>query len=451
MIAGNVVIYGGGDGSLRAIALVDGKTRWTTPLGTRLRSSPAVAGTSVAVGGVDGTVRVVDLATGKLRWEFQTEGHRLNSADYGFDRRTIQSSPAIQDSLVIVGARDGFVYALGLQDGKQRWRMDHQVSWINSSAAVDSGLAIVGSSDAHFIQAIDLQTGAERWRAPAINIVWGSPAISGSAVYVGDGSGTFFALDRDSGSIRWTWRAGGGIYSSPVVADSTIYFGSDDGGVYALALSSGPPLQRAVFWDSSLTRLAFFRGQEPVRRWLIGRGYDTLDLHTLGPWLERQTEAREPRVIVFAMDVLPAVASAAFRRFLERGGKVVWLGVPPRLWPHHADGSLDLKEVDRASAKELLGVSFEHGNFDPHGATATSAGTRWGLTGWYVSDWGADTTGLGEVLALDDEGLAAAWLRPFGGRPGAGFLRLFGTDWGQVSGRVPSALTVQVAAEIFPQ
>lgn len=451
VITDNLVIYGGGDGSLRALNLNDGKVKWSAPLGTRLRSSPAIAPGLVVVGGADGVVHAVALETGKPAWQFRTEGHTLNSIEYGFDRRTVQSSPAISDSLAIVGARDGFVYAIRLGDGSLAWRMDHHVSWINSSAAIAGGLAVVGTSDGHFTQAIDLKDGRERWRTPSQNIVWGSAAISGTAVYVGDGSGILQALDLTSGAVRWSWRAGGAILSSPVVADSTIYLGSDDGGVYAVALTAGARLQRAVFWDSTLVGSSFFRGQEPVRRWLASRGYDTLAVATLGRWLDARAQDRQPSVVVFAMDVLPAADTAAFRRYLDHGGKVVWLGVPPALWPHRPDGGLDLKDVDREAARRFLGVTIEHGNFDPHGATATPIGTRWGLSGWFVSNWGADTSGLDEVLATDDEGLAAAWVRRFGGRPGSGFIRLYGVDWGDVAGRSPSALSVQVAAEFFPR
>lgn len=112
-------------------------------------------------------------------------------------------------------------------------------------------MAIWGSSDGHFVQAVELASGKERWRAPSENIVWGSAAVAGGMVFVGEGSGLLHVLDLKSGAERWRWRAGGGLFSSPVVADSTLYLGSDDGGVYAVALTAGPALQRAVFWDSA--------------------------------------------------------------------------------------------------------------------------------------------------------------------------------------------------------
>ncbi|MBL0180280.1 MAG: PQQ-binding-like beta-propeller repeat protein [Gemmatimonadetes bacterium] len=450
VISNDVVVVGGGDGVVRALTLTTGAVRWSTPLNTRLRSTPAIADGRVVVGGVDGSLYALALTTGATLWRFRTVGDTLHSENFGFDRRTIQSSPAIQDGLVIVGARDGFGYAVSLRDGVERWRVDHKVSWINASAALADGMAIWGSSDGHFMQAVELSTGKERWRAPSENIVWGSAAVAGGMVFVGEGSGLLHALDLKSGAERWRWRAGGGLFSSPVVADSTLYLGSDDGGVYAVALTAGPPLQRAVFWDSSLVASTFFRGHEPVRHWLRDHGYAMLDANGLTRWLDGQATGA-PSVIVFAMDALPSGAAPALRRYLDQGGKVVWLGVPPTLWPRGADGGLELKDVDRESATRLLGVGFEQGNFDPHGATSTAAGLRWGLTRWHVSNWGADPKTVTDVLAMDDEGLAASWVRRFSGRPGSGFVRLFGVDWGGVSGVAPSALAVQVAAEYFPR
>ncbi len=450
VISNNVVVVGGGDGVVRALTLATGAVRWSTPLNTRLRSTPAIADGRIVVGGVDGSLYALALTTGATLWRFRTVGDTLHSEKFGFDRRTVQSSPAIQDGLVVVGARDGFGYAVSLRDGVERWRVDHQVSWINASAALADGMAIWGSSDGHFVQAVELATGKKRWRAPSENIVWGSAAVAGGMVFVGEGSGLLHALDLKSGAERWRWRAGGGLFSSPVVADSTLYLGGDDGGVYAVALTAGPTLQRAVFWDSSLVASTFFRGHEAVRNWLRDHGYTTLDADGLTKWLDAQASGA-PSVVVFAMDALPAGAAPALRRYLDQGGKVVWLGVPPALWPRMADGGLDLKDVDRGAATRLLGVSFAQGNFDPHGATTTAAGARWGLTRWHVSNWGADPASVTEVLATDDEGLAASWVRRFGGRPGSGFVRLFGVDWGGVSGVAPSALAVQVAAEYFPR
>lgn len=405
----------------------------------------------------DGSLYALSLADGTERWRFDTEGRGLNSANFGFDRRTIQSSPAVADGRVFVGARDGFFYAIDAATGRELWRVDHKVSWVNTSPAVTAGVAIDGSSDGRFVQAVDVTSGVERWRAGTDGIVWSSPAVAGSMVYAGDGTGALYAIDRASGAVAWKWRATGGLFASPVIADSTLYIGSDDGGVYAVALTAGPALRRAVFWDSTLAPRGFFRGHEVVRRRLEEYGYEPLDAPKVERWMADRLADREPSVVVFALDVLPRALAAPspesgpLRRYLESGGKVVWLGVPPLLWPRRPDGGLALADVDRAATRRLLGVAHERTNFDPHGAIATAAGGRWGLEQWWITNWSADPETVSEVLAMDDDRLAAAWVRNYGGRPGSGFVRLYGVDWGGGAGRTPPMVSVPVAAELFPR
>ncbi len=81
-----------------------------------MRSSPALAGGKLYVGSADGTLYALDPASGREIWRFDTEGHALESGKFGFDRRTIQSSPAVADGRVFVGSRDGFLYARGCRD-----------------------------------------------------------------------------------------------------------------------------------------------------------------------------------------------------------------------------------------------------------------------------------------------------------------------------------------------
>jgi outer membrane protein assembly factor BamB len=457
VIAGDLVLCGGGDGVLRAIDARTGRVRWSRALGAVIRSSPAVSNGAVYVGAADGSVYALALTDGAIRWRFDTEGRSLNSADFGFDRKTVQSSPAVVDGRVLIGARDGFFYAIDAQTGKQLWRVDHKVSWVNSSPAVVGSVAITGSSDGHFVQAVDLATGTERWRANTEGVVWSSPAVTGSLVYVGDGVGWLYAIDRTTGEIVWKWRAAGGLFSSPVIHDSALYIGSDDGGVYALALTAGAALRRAVFWDSALVARGFFRAHDAVRQRLEEYDYEPLDAARIQRWIGERLADHAPSVVVFALDVLPptlaapAPDSGVLRRYLESGGKVVWLGVPPLLWPRRPDGDLSLADVDRAATRRLLGVTHERSNFDPHGASATALGVRWGMEQWWIANWSADPETVTDVLAYDDDGLAAAWVRSYGGRDGSGFLRLYGVDWGVAAGRTPPFVSVPVAAELFPR
>ncbi|HEY6233886.1 MAG TPA: hypothetical protein VIW69_02125 [Candidatus Elarobacter sp.] len=89
---------------------------------------------------------------------------------------------------------------------------------------------------------------------------------------------------------------------------------------------------------------------------------------------------------MFAIDHLPAALAGdeprtgAFRRYLDAGGKVVWPGIAPLLFPSDPKtGDADFKNIGRGAAKNLHGVSFENTNFDVVSATPTAAGEAWGL------------------------------------------------------------------------
>jgi len=454
--ADGTLYFGSGDGHVYAVEPRSGKLRWRFATGGRVRSSPAVADGRVYVGSADGTLYALDAASGRERWRFETEGHVLESGEFGFDRRTIQASPAVADGLVFVGSRDGFLYAVDAATGKQVWRVDHRMSWVNTSPAIADGVVYAGSSDERFLQAVDARTGRERWRVATERPVWSSPAIAGDMVYVGDGSGTVYAVDRASGRERWRHKAGRRIFSSPVIANGLLYVGNDDGGIYAIR-GSEAALLRAVFWDSTLAKASRVVAHRELRDYLVERGYQLLDTRALAGFLANRVQDRSPSVVVFSMDHLPAaVAPAAadtvlFRRYLNAGGKVVWPGIPPLIWPRDpATGEgTDYIRIDRAGTARLLGVDHARSNFDNYGAVVTDAGLRWGLSGWWDSNWGVDPSGVTETLALDDNGLASSWVRSYGGPPGTGFVRVYGGNW-SAGGPTASFAAVQAVAEYLP-
>ena len=453
-VAGGLALLGGSDGQVWAVDAADGSVRWRFRTGGRVRSSPAVVDGRVYVGSMDGTLYALELASGRLVWRFDTEGHTLESGKFGFDRRTIQSSPAVVGGQVFVGSRDGHLYAVDAATGRQLWRADHEESWVNSSPAVAGGLVFAGSSDNRFVQAVDARTGKERWRTPTERLVWSSPAVAGDFVYVGDAAGTLYALDRATGAERWRYRSGRRIYSSPVLADGLLYVGNDDGAVYALR---GHPvgLRRAVFWDSAYARANWIAGHTGIRDYLANRGYEVLEAPALARFLAERLADGTPSVVVFAIDHLPATVAATaadttlFRRYLGAGGKAVWLGTPPFVWPKDVKtGAVEYTGVNRPAAAGLLGVDHTSSNFDTYGVSATDAGRRWGLSGWWDANWAVDTAAVSEVLGLDERGLAAAWVKRYGGPPGTGFVRINGG--GANGGPNPNVAEIQAVAEYRP-
>jgi outer membrane protein assembly factor BamB len=454
-ITGTRIYIGGIDGNVYALDARSGAVIWRLRTGGRIWSSPAVAGDAVYVGSLDGKLYKADAANGALRWAYATDGAALDSGAFGYDRRTIQSSPSVGDGIAYVGSRDGTLYAVDAERGTLRWRFDNSVFWSNTSPARANGLVYAGNSDGLFVQGVDARSGKEAWKYTTALQVFASPSVAGDAVYTGDWAGYFYAVDAKNGALLWKYRTDGRrIMSSAAIDGGHLVFGSDDGMVYDLRLGTRA-LRRAVFYDAAYAKATHLRSSDAIRDYFSKRGYDVLDEAALAAFLRDRTADRAPSVVVFAIDHLPAALagdqprSGAFRRYLDAGGKVVWPGIAPLLFPADPKtGDADFKNIGRAAARTLLDVSFENTNFDVVSATPTAPGAAWGLQSWMLSSWDADADSVTTVLARDEWHSAAAWVKSYGGPPGSGFVRIPVVH--SAEGNPLNLTTIQLAAERFP-
>lgn len=432
-VTDQLVIVGATDGTLYALARADGSVRWRGRTEGRIHSSPAIHHGTAFVGSFDGSVYAFDLQSGERRWRFDTEGRSLDSEAVGFDRRSIIASPAVTDSTVYIGSRDGSFYAIDSGTGRLRWKVAHDGgSWSISSPGVDGGMVYDASSDARFVHALSARTGERTWRTSTPGPVWSSPALAGRTLYVGDGSGAVHAMDRATGRIKWSYRTGAAVMSSPVAAGEALFVGSADGAVYAVRLNDGQDLVRAVYWDSIQAGASRRTDHRLLRDGLTGLGYTPLSAAELSSWLNDRIQDRRPSVVILATDQLPgSLASPAgpARRYLESGGKLVSVGDPPFIWPVGPSGERDYAGIRRSTTSQLLDVDHGRAQFDRYGAHPTELGRDWGLTGWWLASWSIDPPRGGTVLAVDERGLIAAWVKPYGGPRGTGFVQANRSQW----------------------
>ena len=91
---------------------------------------------------------------------------------------------------------------------------------------------------------------------------------------------------------------------------------------------------------------------------------------------------------------------------------------PPLVRPKDPKtGVADYVQIDRHAGARLRNVDFSRSNFDACGNRVTPEGSRWGLSGWWESNWSVDPRGVTTVLGLDDNGLGGAWVKGYGGPP----------------------------------
>ncbi len=441
LVVNGVVYFGSEDGHLYALDIRNGKPKWKFDARSRIRSSPAMADNMIYFGDMSGYFYAIDRDTGAQKWRFATEGVKFDPAEFGYDRCAIVSSAAISGDLVTFGGRDGFLYVLDRHTGAEKWRRDYEISWVISTPAIFNGLLFTGTSDGRFAHALDLSTGKEKWRFSATETVWSSPALADSIVYFGDGGGSFFAVDSRTGTEKWRFQTRDRIFSSPVVANGVVYIGSDDGYLYALtgaetATAHAQPARRAVFWEAS-TGFNWFRYglDEQIRDFFERAGYEKLDAKMLAQFMKDGLANQTPSVVVFAAHRVPATViddsseAALLRRYLNAGGKVVFLGSPPLIYKR--DPKTDqVVALDFSVPERILGVRYPGESAIGVGgwyqSTVTADGINWGLTrDWWVGGFAVDAKQVTTVLARDETGRASAWVKNYGGPEGTGLVQLW--------------------------
>jgi polyvinyl alcohol dehydrogenase (cytochrome) len=274
VIAAGLVYVGSYSGTLYALDLATGVTRWTYETGAAVREpnlnldlgilgSAAVAGDTVYVGDATATVHALDATTGVLRWKTKTDDQ--NAA-------CIWSSPVVANGVVYVGVASvaketgfrGNVVALDAATGTQKWKT-YSVPGESDGGGVfavpaidlDRGFLYVGTENAYSpnpapygnptsLLALDLTTGAERWvfsappgggpTAPTDDVGFSaSPNLFSARIFgrqhdlVGGGqkSGLYWALDRDTGEFIWRTQVApsgplGGMEGSGAVSGTRI-------------------------------------------------------------------------------------------------------------------------------------------------------------------------------------------------------------------------------------
>lgn len=140
-VSDGLVVVGSFDGGLYAFALSDGQRKWRCELGGWVHSSPAVADGLALVG----TVRVTVGQAPVLCWVDLATGER-KAAYEGTD--SFYSSPTVWDDLVLIGCRDGLLYAFDRSGGRVQptWTFATRQA-VHASPVIAGDTILIASSD----------------------------------------------------------------------------------------------------------------------------------------------------------------------------------------------------------------------------------------------------------------------------------------------------------------
>jgi len=243
-------------GTLHAID-DSGAVHWRFETGKAIRGRPSLIGAYVYVASDSGFLYKLDKRSGAEQWRARIDSGSparipTNEKDSRWDR--YGSSTVSDGKHLYVASRDKNLYALDLETGKERWRVA-AADMMTATPALYRDLVILASFDGK-VQAVTAENGAPRWSYDAKLAVAGDVVVDHGRVYVGSRTYDLIALDAATGKELWKhyyWFSW--IESPAVIRDNTVYTGSSDAvNVYALDASVG-----ALKWKTAVPGWAWAR------------------------------------------------------------------------------------------------------------------------------------------------------------------------------------------------
>ncbi|GAL67990.1 outer membrane protein assembly factor BamB family protein [Jejuia pallidilutea] len=295
----------------------EGELMWTLPLSDWVRATPTIVNNDIFVATFDATLYTVkdlgkkakikrktklgehpvtaDLVssnssilvadqglilhavspdTGKVKWQHGiVDGVIENSNYYMADwSGGLLGTPTIVDGIAYIGGPDGFVNAVDVNTGKEKWRFETNSTVSLAPTVIEDKVffGYLGSSTEHYgyenpgeYFAVNKDTGKPVWTSKEFARVWVSATYNDGIMFFGNTDGFVFAVNPDNGNILWTYNTAkdtpkehipltkpfthgfpSGVYSIPVKDDKNFYVGSWSGYYFAFDQKTGKMLWR---------------------------------------------------------------------------------------------------------------------------------------------------------------------------------------------------------------
>ncbi len=169
-------------------------------------------------------VVALDNRSGEALWRFA-----------GLADTLVSYAPAMAGETLFVGSGDGRLYALGAQDGAQRWALDLSGQWQYLRQLHLSGDLLVAGAYTERLYGISTRDGSVLWSFHAGNFI-NSHCVADGTAYLWSPTGWVYAVDTATGLVRWRHKTTdygeGAANWAPVMAELAV----EGGRLYALAM-----------------------------------------------------------------------------------------------------------------------------------------------------------------------------------------------------------------------
>ncbi len=177
------ILIGENDGYLHSYWMGNQTERWRFKTGGDIKSTASVSEGIVYITSWDGSLYAINITTGISRWSFSTGTSSM-------------SSPTVdaESGMVFFGNLKGFVYSVNSSNGHEVWKFRTGDSILSSPTLVRStGTVIIGSNDGN-VYLLDAASGDLKQKIPLLSGLSGVPVVVGDHLYVFDHLGYLYSF-----------------------------------------------------------------------------------------------------------------------------------------------------------------------------------------------------------------------------------------------------------------
>lgn len=231
--------------SFVAVDLVEGELLWrakrprSEAITVRGEAPPTIdrARGLAYLGYGDGSLTAVDLAAGRTRWV-------ANLGKKGELFTDVDAAPLLVSGgrILLAASYNGGLYGLEPDTGKVVYKNERALQIVGMTRVAGREGIIVATAGTHEALGLDPSTGAIRWRFRLKNGVPTAPADMGEGrVVFGVSSGPLVVLDAATGRPLQTLNPGSGILNKPAVRNRDLLVYTAKGRLIALRRRDGVP------------------------------------------------------------------------------------------------------------------------------------------------------------------------------------------------------------------
>ena len=208
----------------------DNQEKWVYQKKNKLMSPLLAQNSTIFFHCADGFMYALGIQTGEERWKFQAEEREMLGNPF----------PVLSHGMILYQANNNQIIAVNATSGSPVWRLDMKNGdEIMNKYAISDDTMYFGNIMNEYLYAVDLISGQKKWISEVDS--WtsaGAPALSRGKVFIGGrASGYMSAFDERDGTLQWQYYSEG-VTSTPVIFEDRIFFSNHSGYLFSLNLSA---------------------------------------------------------------------------------------------------------------------------------------------------------------------------------------------------------------------